>query len=299
MCVECYERGMAQLTTYRSRERARRLDRAHRRERAEASAAEQASSRRKRSTKRNKPLKRHQQQELFRHGGKRRGAGRPKHGVRASERHTKRPVVKSSEPVHVVIRAVPEVGSLRRRELYRAVRAALLATIGRESCRIVHLSIQGTHVHLLVEADNRMTLARGMQGFQISAAKHINAAISVGRQKRRRGMVFGDRYHAQIIRSPRQARHALAYVLNNWRHHREHRAAFAQQWRVDPFSSAPSFEGWSDLDPESLEWPRTYEPLPVWKARTWLLREGWRRHGLIVSTQIPGPCRRRCGSVAI
>jgi putative transposase len=233
--------------------------------------------------------KRHQQVELFRHGGKRRGAGRPKRGARASERHKKRPTIKNYEPIHVVLRVERDVALLRRRDLYGAVRKALIATIGRGSCRIVHLSIQNSHLHLAVEADNRMALARGMQAFQISAAKHINVAVSNKRGKRRTGRVFSDRYHSRIIRTPKQARHVLAYILNNWRHHREHRAAFASEWRIDPFSSAPSFDGWRDLDPTTLEWPRTYEPLPVSEARTWLLREGWRKYGLIDPSEVPGP----------
>lgn len=51
-----------------------------------------------------------------------------------------------------------------------------------------------------------------MQAFQISAAKHLNAAMTVSTGKRRKGTVFVDRYHARIIRTPKQARNALAYV---------------------------------------------------------------------------------------
>ena len=67
--------------------------------------------------------------------------------------------------------------------------------------------------------------------------------------KRRRGKVFEDRFHAEIIETPRQARHALAYVLNNWRKHREDHAAFAKTWRVDPFSSGICFPDWKSLSP--------------------------------------------------
>jgi hypothetical protein len=42
-------------------------------------------------------------------------------------------------------------------------------------------SAQRTHLHLLVEAKDKEALAAGMQGFQISAAKHLNAAISKGK----------------------------------------------------------------------------------------------------------------------
>ena len=240
---------------------------------------------------------RHKQQELFRHGGKRPGAGRPKQGSRASERHKKRAAFKRYEPVHIVLRAIAEIGSLRRPHLYRALRRALLATIGRESCRIVHITIQGSHIHLLVEADNRLALARGMQAFQISAAKHINAALTANGIDPRRGTVFPDRYHARIITSRRGARHALAYVLNNWRHHREHRNPAARGWAIDPYSSAKSFDGWRDLDLSTIAWPAAYEPLPVWEPKTWLLREGWRMYGLIDPNEVPGEKRGRHDAV--
>ena len=240
--------------------------------------------------------KRHLQQALRFDGKKsrkpRRGrakGGRPKKGERASERHKKRPAFRAYEPQHVVIRATRDIGTLRRREMYKAVRRALITTFTRRSFRIVHLSIQGTHVHLLIEADNRDALSRGMQAFQISAAKHLNAAMMVRTGKARRGTVFVDRYHARTIRTPKQARNALAYVLNNWRKHRENRSAMSLEhgWRVDPFSTAPLFTGWRDIDTASIAWPATYEPLPVWEAKTWLLREGWKKHGLISSTEIP------------
>ena len=233
--------------------------------------------------------KRHVQQQLkLGRGGKRPGAGRPAKGPRSSERHKTREVLKKSEPVHVVIRAIDAIGTLRLRRTYHAIRKALVTTFTRENFRIVHVSIQDSHVHLLVEADNRQALSRGMQAFQISAAKHLNAALSRGKAKRRRGTVFVDRYHAVILRSPRQTRNALAYVLNNWRKHRADRQEWSRAWRVDPYSSAVSFDGWRDLDEDCADlFPPHYEPLPVWRPKTWLLNTGWRRHGLIRPTEVP------------
>jgi REP element-mobilizing transposase RayT len=171
-------------------------------------------------------------------GGKRRGAGRPPKGPRAGSPHQKRPFLHARYPVHVSLRVVREVGNLRRRCVYQAIREATLTTARREDFRIVHLSIQGTHVHLLVEASDKQALAAGMQGFQISAAKHLNAAISKGKAgPRRRGTVFPDRYHAEIITSPTQARHTLSYVMNNWRKHQEDRAQPMSGWTIDWFSS--------------------------------------------------------------
>ena len=84
--------------------------------------------------------------------------------------------------------------------------------------RIVHASIQREHIHLLIEAETKGELSRGMQGFTISAAKQVNRALG-----RKNGRVFSDRYHSEVITTPRRARHALAYVLNNWRKHGEDR----------------------------------------------------------------------------
>ena len=85
----------------------------------------------------------------------------------------------------------------------------------------------------------------------------------------RRGTVFADRYHDRVLTTPRQVRHALAYVLCNARKHGL--APRTRHW-VDPCSSAAAFPGWScaiELAPTLA----TVEP------RTWLLTIGWRRAG--------------------
>ncbi len=192
--------------------------------------------------------------------------------------------------MHIVLRVISAVGNLRRRFTYRAIREATLTTARREDFRIVHLSIQRTHLHLIVEADDKDALASGMQGFQISAAKHLNAAISRGKPgPRRRGAVFPDRYHAEIITSPRQARHALNYTLNNWRKHQEDRAEPMRTWKIDWFSSAAQFPDWAEYGHEPFLWrgPDTYDPLVVYQPKTWLLREGWKKSGAISCRAVP------------
>src|SRR5882672_4001287 len=227
-------------------------------------------------------------------GGKRRGAGRPPKAARAGERHKRRPFHDARHPVHVVLRAVKAVGSLRRRRMYQAIREATRTVARREDFRIVHLSIQRTHVHLLVEAKGKAALAAGMQGFQISAAKHLNAAISQGRPgPRRRGTVFPDRYHAVVIASPRQARHALSYVINNWRKHAEDRGEVTRRWDVDWYSSGAMFPDWKESGNNGfgLRGPPELPPMLVGAPRTWLLREGWKRHGAISCREMPSAAR--------
>ncbi len=199
--------------------------------------------------------------------------------------------------MHIVLRALAAIGSLRKREIYQAIRWATICAAKHEGFRIVHVSIQRTHVHMLVETANKQALSRGMQAFQISAAKLINAAISKKRDERRRGTVFPDRYHQEIITTPRQARNALAYVLNNWRKHREDRGQRERRWMVDPFSTGVLFNGWKELADKDVmwKWRDTYEPMVVWFPKTWLLSEGWRRYGAIGCDEVPsaGIARRR------
>jgi REP element-mobilizing transposase RayT len=225
------------------------------------------------------------------HGGRRKGAGRPPRGKRSTERHKERPAHNHRHPVHVTIRVVADVSSLRSRDMYLQLREATIVTAKREDFRIVHMSIQRNHVHLIVEAEHKEALSRGMQGFSISAAKRVNATITEQTGVRRTGRVVADRFHARALTTPRAVRHALAYVLNNFRHHGEDRVGVARTWKADPFSSGPVFAGWQELAGSPFLWPLrpTYHPLIVFRPRTWLLAKGWQEHHPLISVQeVPG-----------
>jgi len=142
----------------------------------------------------------------------------------------------------------------------------------REGCRVVHYSILGNHVHMLVEATNANGLGRGMKAVGARLARAVNRVFS------RRGPVLLDRYHHRVLRTPREVRNALVYVLLNARRHaRKARAAL----RPDPASSGRWFDGWrGTLQPGD-------EPPAVARPHTWLLRKGWRRHGLIRLDELP------------
>jgi REP element-mobilizing transposase RayT len=186
---------------------------------------------------------------------------------------------------------VADVSSLRRREVYMQLRESTIVTAKREDFRIVHMSIQSNHVHLLVEAEHKTALSRGVQGFSISAAKRINAAITERTGVRRTGKVVADRFHARPLTTPRQVRNTLSYILDNWRHHSEDRARFARTWKADPFSSGAVFTDWKELEDSPVLWPlrSTYYPLLVRRPRTWLLAKGWKEHHPLISVrEVPG-----------
>jgi putative transposase len=242
-----------------------------------------------------RPRKRHLQQKLFPSPATRKGARRKPTRARGSSHgcsHEARPEIKARYPLHITLRVVPEVGSLRRRDLYRAVRDASVVAAVRERIRIIHISIQDTHIHLLVEASDNLALTRGMQGFQISVARNVNSALRTDAVRRRRGAVFAGRYHLVVIRSPTQARNVLAYVLGNWKKHRAGRGDLPATWLADPFSSGIQFPDWHERRDEPClpRLPRDYEPLIVRRPRSWLLACGWKRVGPIRASDIP--CQR-------
>ena len=233
------------------------------------------------------------QELLFRRGGKPKGAGRKPRTLQhqgCAASHGARREVEARYPMHITPRVVPEIGNMRRRDMYRAVRDASVVAAVRERIRIVQISIQDTHIHMLVEASDKQALARGMQGFQISVARNVNSALRTDACRRRRGRVFAGRYHVVVIRTPTQARNTLAYVLGNWKKHRVGRGDLPATWLADPFSSGISFPDWHEREAEHCmpRLPRDYDPLIVRRPRSWLLQSGWKRVGVIRASDSPG-----------
>jgi hypothetical protein len=70
------------------------------------------------------------------------------------------------------------------------------------------------------------------------------------------------------------------YVLLNHRSHLARSGDAVGRAVPDPFSSAPSFDGWKERLPAAA--PRVTSP-----PRTWLLAAGWRRRGLLSLSDVP------------
>lgn len=204
-------------------------------------------------------------------GGRRPGAGRKPAGPRAGVPHRARPWHDPAHPIHLTLRAASGLPSLRDARALPAISQAI-GSGSSERFRVVHFSLRRDHVHLIVEARHRLALAKGAKGLSVRLARAINRAFG------RTGRVWGDRYHARPLGTPREVRNALVFVFGNAR---KHGAGHGRL--LDPCSSARWFDGWRDLQVP----PETRAAPPVVPAETWLLRAGWRRHGLIASTERP------------
>jgi len=172
-------------------------------------------------------------------------------------------------PVHATLRLRHGLPSLRRHVVRGQVLRALAEGRERFGFRLNQFSLQSNHLHLIVEADDGRALSRGMKGIAVRVARALN------RLWKRRGSVFSDRFYARALRTPREVRSVLVYVLQNARHHG------LRLLGVDLFSSGTWFDGWKQGLVLATDGPGA-------RARTWLLREGWRRQGLIGIQESPG-----------
>jgi REP element-mobilizing transposase RayT len=225
----------------------------------------------------------------IRWGGRRAGAGR-KPGPIPRAPHRRRPGLATRFPCHVTLKLRRGLPSLRAARFVRELERSWRQACERGRFRVAHYSIQGDHVHAIVEAASSADLASGMKSIAARLARAANSVFA------RRGPVLADRYHLHVLRTPREVRHALAYVLLN---SRRHAAKLGRSLRspaqIDPASSGRWFDGWGAPAPAPSPGPPAVAP-----PRSWLLRMGWRRHGLVRPDEVPGPwdriSKKRCMS---
>jgi putative transposase len=140
----------------------------------------------------------------------------------------------------------PGVGHLRTQSRLALIQEALREASGKFGMQVVHFSVQGNHLHLIVEADGRQALAKSMKGLA------VRIAVGLNRLAKRHGTVFADRYHAHVMETPREVANTVRYVLQN---HRKHSREYLPAAWQDPFASSVA------------------EPLH--EPKVWLLRVGW------------------------
>ena len=204
--------------------------------------------------------------------------------------HARRPPHKAAHPLHISMKALPDVPNLRQPRLVRVITNAMRqvrvkqqADASPGSFRIAEFSIQDTHVHLLAEAADKRAMSSGM------ASLAIRIALAIKRVLGRDDKVWRDRYYARRLTVPKEVRNALVYVLLNSVKHKPDRVAAGRQQTsarvlVDVrCTSAAWFQGFAPTSEAALRasgTPPQQDP-PVAAATTWLLTTGWRRHGLI------------------
>lgn len=206
-----------------------------------------------------------------RRGGYRENAGRPKGRSGHYVPHIKRPEVTKSRAVHVTLRCVAGLPSLRNPVAGPLIEKIFAREGSRKGFRLVHYAIRGNHLHLICEADETLALSRGIQ----RVCSRI--ALTLNRHWERKGRFFADRFHGQVIRSPRQMRNALRYVYLN--EHKDKAKRHVRYVGCDPYTSYRWFEGWAPSPGVPKVRPPPLPEDPVTPAKSWLLTKGWLERG--------------------
>jgi hypothetical protein len=184
-------------------------------------------------------------------------------------------------PLHVTLKVDQTLPDLRQEGLSEQLEDCLGQGKEREGFRLVHYSILSHHLHLIVEAASAEGLTQGIRGLSVRLARRINRFCG------RRGRVFTERYFVRVLKTPTQVRNGLRYALLNVRRHAaQHGRKLLSGW-IDNCSSGRFFDGWNSgwRGPPEDEAPKVAVP------RTWLLRVGWKRLGLIGIDEVPGAKR--------
>lgn len=209
-------------------------------------------------------------------GGPRKGAGR-KPAARSRVHHIGREPFSRLRAAHVTVRVREGIPSLRRKAFVEEIRKSFHQACERGDFRLVHYSVQEDHLHLLVEAENSDALGRGMKSISARIARAANRVFE------RAGTVLEGRYHVHLLATVAEAWNALRYVLSNVRKHSQKRFGSRPLPLLDWASSGRWFAGWARNAPAARHRPRE-----VALPRSWLLREGWKRRGLLDPVAVPG-----------
>ena len=192
-------------------------------------------------------------------GGRRPGAGRKTARSRAASPHRAREAFRPYQPVHVTLRMADHVWNLRSQRSFAIIHGALADVRERSDVRVTDYSVQGNHVHLIVEASGQRALGTGIRALTIRLARRLNRMMG------RRGAVFEDRFNVHVLRTPAEARNAIRYVLGNYASHAARRGERVSPEWADPYASAV------ECVPRSGQ--GAFWPEPVTRAaETWLLR---------------------------
>ncbi|MFP5490366.1 MAG: hypothetical protein ACLGG0_02610 [Bacteriovoracia bacterium] len=149
-------------------------------------------------------------------GGRRPGAGRKRIHSKGVA-HRVREKVQMRHAMHVNFKYCTTIRHKRGLSLLK--RAILNAR--KMGLRVIHFSLQSNHIHLILEAQDNAILTRGMRSLTVTIAKGLG-----------KGRVQLERYHLHVLRSIRETRNAVHYVLFNEQKHRGLKRAY-----VDGYSS--------------------------------------------------------------
>lgn len=181
-----------------------------------------------------------------RHGGRRPGSGRKRiHSKGVS--HRERQQVTKRTPLHINFKY--RFG-IKNKVALKLLKKAIMNGRG-HGLRVLHFSLQYNHIHLIVEADSNPILSTGMRSITVTFAKGLN-----------QGRIQLERYHLHVLKSIRETKNAIRYVLFNKQKHEK-----GTYSTIDEYTSFP---GWEILKNFARDKKMTLKigKVPLWRGST-------------------------------
>lgn len=167
-----------------------------------------------------------QKEFSFGRGGRRQNSGRKRiHSKGVS--HRTREEVSRRTPLHINFKYK---AYMRNKYCLKLLKRAIL-NARKLGLRVNHFSLQYDHVHLIVEADSNSILESGMRSITVTIAKGMKM-----------GKVQLERYHLHVLRSLRETRNAVLYVLFNRQKHEKGTSS-----KIDAYTSVLQLRNWREI----------------------------------------------------
>ena len=121
-------------------------------------------------------------------------------------RHTSRALISRPSALHLTIKL--KKADIQNKVVLRILKHAIFRS-RLQGLKVIHFSLEYDHVHLYVECGDNHVLGKSMKAFGVSFVKGIN------KYKKSLGSLYKYRYHLHIIKSAREAKNVINYILKN------------------------------------------------------------------------------------
>lgn len=191
-------------------------------------------------------------------GGRRPGAGRRRIHSKGVA-HRKRESVTNRTPLHINFKFRTYI---KNKDCLRILKRAILNS-RKKGLRIIHFSLQSNHIHLIVESENNANLTQGMRSLTVTFAKGL-----------KKGRTQLERYHLHVMKTIRETKNAIQYVLFNKQKHEKGTSS-----KIDGYSSLLSLtyhkkyiRNFADQFKMTLTIGKIIEHIPLNSERSFLLK---------------------------
>lgn len=136
-------------------------------------------------------------------GGRRPGSGRKRLHSKGVAHRTRELVTKRT-PLHINFKFKTLI---RNKHCLKLLKKAIINARS-HGLRILHFSLESNHVHLIIEALDNQTLTKGMRSLTVTFSKGVA-----------KGRIQIERYHLHILKTLKETKNAIHYVLFNHQKH--------------------------------------------------------------------------------